>query len=371
MTVAVPIYQGQDFYAPTFEVRQRDQRRALPANVIRDMTEVTYRDNLEQIDTYQLTLNNWDADKLTFKYSDGNDFLPGKELELWMGYHGQDPLRRMITGPITSMQPSFPASGQPTMAIQGRNLLHALQTDKRSFAYRKMTDSQVARAIGTRLRITVRTDRTAEALEERYDYLFQRDQPSILFLLERARRIGYDLYVGELGGERFLYFGPSLDIRPLPYELVYGRSLIEFQPNLDTTDQVGEVAVHGWDDRNKRPIRHTAKRTEVRTQGVGAAGGQRQIEQSFRQTREVITDMPVQTQQEAKTVSTETLERNAKDLLTASGSTVGLPDLVAGTALQLDGLGTRFSGRWFVTSTTHTIGDGGYTTRFECRREEL
>jgi phage protein D len=50
---------------------------------------------------------------------------------------------------------------------------------------------------------------------------------------------------------------------------------------------------------------------------------------------------------------------------------VGLPDLRTGCVVQISGVGKRFSGRYFVTGTTHTIGDGGYTTRFECRREEL
>jgi hypothetical protein len=37
----------------------------------------------------------------------------------------------------------------------------------------------------------------------------------------------------------------------------------------------------------------------------------------------------------------------------------------------MDGMGDRFNGRYFLTSTTHTISDGGYTTTFECRREEV
>jgi uncharacterized protein len=79
----------------------------------------------------------------------------------------------------------------------------------------------------------------------------------------------------------------------------------------------------------------------------------------------------VATKEEAQTLARETLERIAKDTVTGSGSIVGLPDLRAGTVLELDGVGTRFSGRYFVTGTTHTLGDGGYTTQFECRREEL
>jgi phage protein D len=57
-------------------------------------------------------------------------------------------------------------------------------------------------------------------------------------------------------------------------------------------------------------------------------------------------------------------------MVKASGSTVGLPDLRAGSVVMIDGAGKRFSGRYFVTATTHAIGDGGYTTQFECRREE-
>jgi phage protein D len=369
---AVEIYeQGQDFFVPTFEVWHRDRKR-LADTIVHDITEVTYSDHIERIDTYQLTLNNWDAEKLRFKYSDGNVFLPGTELELWMGYYGRDPLRRMITGPITSMEPSFPASGQPTIAIRGQNLLYTLQNEKASVTYPKMTDSEIAQAIGKRLEITIRTDPTARSQEERYQYIFQRATiPTILFLLERARRIGYDLYVDEENGERFLYFGPSLGVRRVTYQLTYGRSLIHFEPNLNTTDQVDEVEYHGWDNRNKRPIRHTARRSDLRIRELRDDPDSKQIKNSFLNAKEVISDCPVETVQEAQTLSREILERNAKEMLTGSGSTVGLPNLVAGSVVRIDGLGTRFSGRYFVTSTTHTIGDSGYTTRFECRREEV
>ena len=58
-------------------------------------------------------------------------------------------------------------------------------------------------------------------------------------------------------------------------------------------------------------------------------------------------------------------------MVKVSGSTVGLPNLRAGSVVEIDGLGSRFSGRYFITATTHSIGDSGYTTQFECRREEL
>jgi Bacteriophage probable baseplate hub protein len=100
---AIPIYSGQDFYVPSFRVELND--RTLGPAVVRDITKVTYKDNIEEVDSFEVTINNWDADKLAFKYSDQDLFVPGKELRLSMGYYGRDELRKMIDGEVTSLRP--------------------------------------------------------------------------------------------------------------------------------------------------------------------------------------------------------------------------------------------------------------------------
>jgi phage protein D len=374
MSAAIPIYEGQDFYVPYFDLRLRGRR--LDRDVARDIRQVTYKDNIAEIDSFEFTVNNWDAERRDFKYSDETLFDPGSEVELWMGYYGAERLRLMLRGEITSLRPSFPAAGQPTLTISGLNLLHRLRKEQVSRAYIELKDSEIATQIARGLGVTIQTDPTAINGEERYQYLFQDNQYDIIFLMERARRIGYDLFVIEGGqdgqaSQSTLYFGPSVDVRRITYRLTYGASLIEFQPTLTTANQVGEVTVRGWDPVRKEKIEQTAKRNEIKTKGVGSRGGQASIEQSFNQRKEVIATRPISSKQEAKTLAIETLERIAKDMVTGSGSVVGLPDLRAGRILEIDGLGTRFSGRYFVTATTHTIGDSGYTTQFECRREEL
>jgi Bacteriophage probable baseplate hub protein len=368
MAVAVPIATGQDFYVPAFELKLRG--RAAGEDVLHDVSDVTYRDNVEEFDVFELTLNNWDAERLAFKYLDDQTFDPGTEVELRMGYYGPEPLTLMVTGVITSVSPSFPSSGQPTLTVEGANLLHTFRRGQESATYEKTTDSEVARAVAQRLGTTARTDSAAEAQEERIEYLIQDNELDVLFLFKRARRIGYDLLVEESAGQPALYFGPS-DVRRASYRLVYGESLIEFAPDLSTTNQVAEVTVQGWDAKRKKEIAYTAKRSELKTRGVGERGGQGRLDRAFRDRKEVIAESPVQTPKEAKTLAVETLERIAKDMLTGTGSTVGVPDLRAGSVLELAGLGDRYSGRYFVTATTHTIGDGGYTTQFTCRREEI
>jgi phage protein D len=370
----IPVYEGQDFYVPYFQVKL--EGRPPGQDVVRDIITVTYKDDIKQVDSFEITINNWDAGKRTFKYSDQKLFDPGKKLELWMGYYGRDRLRLMINGKITSLRPTFPSGGQPTLAISGLNALHSLRTKQEPQAYEKLGDSQIAQQIASRLGVTLRTEQTAAANEETFDYLFQENEYPIVYLMKRAVQIGYDLFVEEIGengqaSESRIYFGPSVNVRQVVYKLTYGRSLIEFQPNLTVANQVGAVTVQSWDQKRKKKIEYTARRSDITTQGVGARGGQADINESFREREEVVTDQPVESEAEARRLATERHERIAKDMIKGSGSTVGLPDLRAGSVVHIDGLGKRFSGRYFVTSTTHSIGDSGYTTKFECRREEV
>src|SRR6516162_9302727 len=106
------IYVGQDFYAPAFRLMVRG-KQARVQNY--DVLSVTYQDSLTDIDSFDMTVLNWDSEKRAFKYSDADTFDPGQEVELHLGYYrnGQDELRRMLIGEITTLSPHFPASGGP------------------------------------------------------------------------------------------------------------------------------------------------------------------------------------------------------------------------------------------------------------------
>jgi phage protein D len=381
-TQTTPIYQGQDFYVPYFQIKVGSN--TLDQKVIHDILRVTYKDSLTEVDSFEFTLNNWDETKpgfdqvrgRSFKYSDEHRFDPGQTVELWMGYFGQDRLRLMLRGEITSLRPAFPASGPSTLVVSGLNSLHRLRGQQRTEAYVKMTDSEMAARIAQQLGLRLKPGPGGAPNETRHDYVLQDNQFDLIFLLERARRIGYDVFIEEKGQRgqsepSTLYFGPSDAVKRVTYELVYGASLIQFTPNLSTANQVGKVTVRGWDRRTKKPITYTATRQEIQTKGVGAQGGQSALEQSFYNREEVIADQPVETEAEAKALAVRTLENISKDMVKGSGSTVGLPDLRSGCVLTIGGLGKRFSGHYFVTATTHTIDDSGYQTQFECRREEV
>src|SRR5215468_7863951 len=108
----VNVYQDQDFYVPAFAVKIGNKEGILEMN---DVLSVTYTDSLTEIDSFDMTISNWDPDTRWFKYSDKSTFNPWTNVELRMGYLGngkkKDELQRMLVGEITTMAPSFPASG--------------------------------------------------------------------------------------------------------------------------------------------------------------------------------------------------------------------------------------------------------------------
>src|SRR5687767_8474391 len=86
------IYKGRDLRVPMFDVKIRGKN--LPHDSAGDIVAVRYTDSIDQIDTFDLTVNNWDAKTRDFKYSgpartagqSSDQFDPGTPVELWMGY---------------------------------------------------------------------------------------------------------------------------------------------------------------------------------------------------------------------------------------------------------------------------------------------
>lgn len=391
--------EQRGFYAPQFEIRIRGAQ--IPNDVLRDVVEVTYKDNWKEIDSFELTVNNWDPSTNSFKYvgaetpeslnQDTSEsrryrlFEPcNKEVEVKMGYVGD--LKVMLTGNFTTMEPNFPSSGAPTLAVRGLNILHQLRRKQYVYAWENKRDSEIAENLATlrdretgqrRFPLPIEIDQNALSTEPQIDYVAEQNQYDIDFLLARARQRGYVMFIQEAdpqvrGSQRRLYFGPSQEgripgLRDVTFKLEWGKSLIDFRPTLTTANQVRSVTVNGWNRRTGRPIQERASlddREFTRNRDLF------ELLQRCDPREEIVVEEPVFTPRQARDRARAILMDRQKEMVKASATTVGLPDLRAGKQVQIEGLGARFSGTYFITETTHTIGGNGYTTRFNARRED-
>ena len=60
MAEFIPIYKDRDLYVPAFEIRVNNQ--LLPNYASKDVIEVQYKDSVDDIDSFDITVNNWDAE---------------------------------------------------------------------------------------------------------------------------------------------------------------------------------------------------------------------------------------------------------------------------------------------------------------------
>lgn len=382
---------NRDFYAPGFELRINGV--GLPQNVLRDVMEVTYHDDINEIDGFEITVNNWDATARRCKYigsetssqlssSSGANALftlfdPGvNSCELALGYTGS--LQSMLHASFQSIDPNFPESGPPVLTVRGLNILQQLRTKKYSYAWATpTTPSNIALAFNSfrdkgvpRLRSTVTkqtwtlvTNAQAAAAETPIDYLAQTDQYDVAFLLQLAHSQGYVLEADE--PTQTLYFGPSQNSTATNYQIEWGKGLMSFKPSLSTSNQWQSVTVRGWDRQAQKPISATVDLTDPQVAKLN-----KNLHNLIQDRQQQTVDLPVFTVAEAKQKALALLLDRSKEIVKAHGKTVGLPALRAGTTVNIQGIGARLSGTYFVTKTTHTLGEGGYVTEFDCRRED-
>jgi len=390
------------FYVPRFEVKI--EGAGLPRDVLRDVVSLSYHDSVSELDGFEMVVNNWDAGTRRFKYagSETEDDLArddamarryklfepcNKEVVVRMGY--RDGLTTMLSGSVTTMEPNFPTSGAPTLTVRGLNVLHQLRRKPYTWAWEKKTDSEIAEAMAglsdeethnKRFPLPVETDPEVKGKEPQLPYIAQQNQTDIDFLFSRARERGYVMFIMEEDKlkngtvrPRRLYFGPShggkgVVLRDVIFELEWGRSLIEFKPTLTTANQVRSVTVRGWDRATKKPIE---EKVDLDDPELNRNKDLHRLLESCDPHEDVVVNEPVFTKDQAKARARALLQDRQKVMVQASGTTVGLPDLRAGQLVNIVGLGARFSGTYFVTDTTHSIGDSGYTTQFNCRRETV
>jgi phage protein D len=390
------VEQGH-FYVPQFEVRI--QGVGLPRDVLRDVREITYHDNVDEIDGFTMTVNNWDPTLRAYKYvgSETANSLQGssaesvrqrlfdpcnKKVELYMGYPGK--LQLMMTGIFTTLSPSFPSSGGPTLTVGALNLLHRFRGDKHTQVFEKQTPSDIAKkftlsnpATQTSLKVVPDSGNANLEIGKEIVYLLQDNQTDLDFLLALARRNAYVLLLqeaikdshGRVTEPAKLYFGPSngTGLRQATVELGWGKSLMEFQPTLTTANQVKSVTVRGWNRDTKKVIERTASITDSDFKYNGDL--KELLNVCDPQTEQVVNE-PVFTEAEAKQRALSILENQFRNMVTASLTSVGVPDLRAGRNVIITGAGSRFSGNYFIIQTSHSIGANGYTTQFNARRED-
>jgi len=288
-----------------------------------------------------------------------------------MGY--VDDLQEMIEGEITQISPSFPESGTPVISIQGHTRMHWLHGSRNTRTFQKMTDKQIVEKVAQEAGLQAQADET----DVQHDYVMQTNQTDLEFIRDRAGKIHFEILVKG----KTLIFRKSNEVGSRIYTFVWGHTqaafaagpnslpLKSFSTTMNTMEPPSKVEVRGYDVKNKKEfVAHAGTGDETTTMAGSKTGGQ-VVSGAFHKPRQLVqVSIPVASQAEADQHAKALLNNLGLNFVTGNASTIGVPDIRSGSVVELQGLGPRFSGQYYIDTATHTIGGNGYQTDFTVKR---
>jgi phage protein D len=390
-------------YAPEFDIKINGD--ALPSPVRSAVTSVRYEDGKNAADRVEIGLANPNLSWLqshirglgfgpfptqlaigpggtAISGSDGVFDIDNK-FELSMGY-ASEKLVPMFKGEVTGVNATFPNGGMPTMTLVAHDYLNRLARGSYARGFGPLADALVVAIMSAENLLVPLIDpalMTVSTAMTALNVIFggsgtkqgrRGDGETDLKMLERiAAKYDADFWVegDTLYFSRFFFkeYSPSI-------ELAWGKSLLEFSPQISTVGQIASVAMKFT--LRELPLSFLVSvfwDFDRETLGISVVPGE---SASFTKAANgpaiTIADQPISSPTDIANSALVILSKLRKKLnnrLTGSGSAVGNPDIRAGAILRLDGLGPDFSGDYRVTSATHTLDTGGYRTSFQVRKE--
>jgi phage protein D/phage baseplate assembly protein gpV len=270
-----------------------------------------------------------------------------------------------MTGEITALQSEFDSGGTFTV-LRGYDAAHRLLRGRRTEAYTQMTASDIALKVAQRAGLRAGDVTSTTTV---YEHVYQAGSSDWDLMQRLAADVGFEVTVrdGKFG------FGPPTSASGAPAAggaesrnplvLKLGTDLLRFRAVVTSAEQVKEVEVRGWDTATKLAL--TATEPAVTTSVVLADADPATLATTFGDVRYVSTDVPHRTQAEVDVAAAALAEAVAGVFAEFEGVARGNPEVRAGAAVTMDGLGSPFDGKYTVTTSRHRLDPAtGYTTSF-------
>lgn len=294
----------------------------------------------------------------SFAMLDSDRFTIGAPVDI--AFSNGDNEAVVMRGEITSLGAEQNPAGRHELVVSGLDRGHRLARGSMWRTFVTMTDSNVASQIAGERGLTAEVDSSTVT----HDYLLQRGT-DYAFLTERARAIGFDWWVN---GDT-LYFKRDAKLGAGP-TVHYGEDLLRFKVRASAAEAANEVVVRGWNPDTQQAIVGTSTMSQG---GDGVAlgtdapladatlSGASAFGSGVKRGTGVVG---VKDATEADALARAMATSATSEYVMAKGEALGNPLIKAGTELQVDGVGSKLSGRYLLTTVEHVLGEYQYVTRF-------
>jgi uncharacterized protein involved in type VI secretion and phage assembly len=323
---------------------------ALSPELMSQLTEVKVRQSLRQPSSATLRITDPKLEQM-----DKHPLQIGKKLEISMGGPDARSPTKIFDGEIVALDPEFEGGGA-VIGVRAYDKSHRLQRAKKVRTFQQVSASNMVTKIVQEAGLGI----SATSTQPVFEFFQQSDETDRDFIRRLERMHDYELVAD---GDR-LEFRPAGKLGSPVVTLEYGAgTLLSFRPRVTAAQQDESVEVRGWDPKAKANVGATeASVVEPAQIGITRSAVKREIPAG----KLLVSDRTVLTSGEANALAKSALQRRAASYVEGEGSCIGNPAVKAGATVELKGLGTKFSGKYVVTSVTHALrSPGTFKTHFQ------
>lgn len=346
-----------NFLAPDFTLLVND--RIVSTDIRGSIIEVRVDDRINQGASLRISLSDkYDLGSQKYKLLDSDYFRIGSKISVKMGYENKQHI--MFVGFITKLEPSFFSKTPPTLDISAMDLTYNFlkkKTPEKTFINAKYSD--IARELAQSAGLAFDVEDTYESIPRLYK---ENNVSYYEFLEEICRKIGFNIWIKEYK----LSFKKPEHSKQEILVLQLGRDIISFQPSFKATNLYKEVIVKGQDPANPSRTIIGKARTGTETNRIpGERSGSEIAAVQPNSQPKVISDITLYSEMHANTVAQAELDRANNGMFEGTAECIGIPIIRVGENIIIEKIGKRFSRKYNITGTTHTINNNGYRTSFK------
>jgi Rhs element Vgr protein len=282
---------------------------------------------------------------------DSNPFDIGKQLEVKLGAKDQLTTTSLFKGQIVSLELNFGAGGVELL-VRGFDRSHVLIRARNVRTFQNQTSSDIVEKIVKEAGFQAQCDPSGDP----HEFMQQDNETDWDFIWRLAERVGFEFVVDDTTAH---FRKQAADD---PVQLQWPQTLRSFSPRVTATQQAHQVTLSAHDPKTKQAIDATASTPDqIARIGVDRSD----VANAFDGADIHIATEPVKSQSEGTAVAQALLDKLANGYIAAEGVSDGNPSIKAGSAVQVTGLGHKYSGLYRVAAATHVLRGGStYETRF-------
>ena len=320
-----------------------------------DISRLTVESRVGMPSTFHMIIG--DSDR--FNYVDSTQYAIGNEIEIKASSGHDSSFQSLFKGIITAIEPEFTDQASIQFHIRGYDKSIRLSQGKKTRSFMKMSAVDIIQKIVGENGLSAEASSSSAAK----DQIIQLNQTDWEFIQYLAQMDGLGLSFQD----NKLVCKPIKSISKTGVELTWHENLISFRPKLSGLGQMSTVEMTGWDIKTKKEV--TSKVTSGQPSQYYAIG---ESAKGSAAAKKITSGSPAHNALDITGKSVKEMESAAKGAfevqesryVTAEGEALGDPKLVAGTMVTIKDVGTRFSGKYFVTTARHEFSHGQYRVIF-------